>query len=397
MSSVADSIDISSMRLSTVQYLYLHRVEIEMEPSYQRQGSVWSQDKQQLLLDSLINEFDVPKIYFHQYDLPIIGSDEHAKKWALVDGRQRLEAIFGFLEGAFPLSEDFVHLATGDHTPAGRTYQELEKSHPLLIGTLNSTVLDVIVVRTSDLELIEEMFSRLNEAVPLNAAEKRNALGGLLPGVVRELVELNFFKRRVPFTNSRYRHFDLAAKFLYWFDAQIDYESDDEPDLARQLIIRDAKKVRLDEFFRRFPKGTQGKADAKRIQAGVERNLGTLDKTFVDSDSLLNSVGMISIYFLLFELRYLRGQEMPGRSLLVEFDIARKVRRVRSDSDLSAGEYEMLEFGRLSQSPNDASALHYRLRVMDAWLGAREAGNEPMQAVEDAFREDSEERPRLSD
>ena len=61
------------------------------------------------------------------------------------------------------------------------TYSDLGFKYPLLKARFDATSLSVISVRTEDIELIEDMFSRLNEAVPLNAPEKRNAFGGPLP------------------------------------------------------------------------------------------------------------------------------------------------------------------------------------------------------------------------
>ena len=44
---------------------YLDSKKIDLDPPYQRETGVWSKEKQQLFIDSLINKFDVPKIYFH--------------------------------------------------------------------------------------------------------------------------------------------------------------------------------------------------------------------------------------------------------------------------------------------------------------------------------------------
>ena len=56
---------------------YLWRSAIQEKPPYQRESSVWSLEKQQLFIDSLLNGYDVPKIYLHdlrgieeQYELP---------------------------------------------------------------------------------------------------------------------------------------------------------------------------------------------------------------------------------------------------------------------------------------------------------------------------------------
>ena len=49
----------------TVMKAYLWRSAINEKPPYQRESSVWSLEKQQLFIDSLLNGYDVPKIYLH--------------------------------------------------------------------------------------------------------------------------------------------------------------------------------------------------------------------------------------------------------------------------------------------------------------------------------------------
>ncbi|SFA81587.1 Protein of unknown function DUF262 [Amycolatopsis marina] len=385
MTNKGYSLDISTLKNSSVQYIHNRSGEIEMDPDYQRQGEIWSVEKQQLLIDSLINDFDVPKIYFHQFPSPRRIHGE-LKRWALIDGRQRLEAIFGFLENRFPLGSEFVYLADESTDAAGKTYSELTTSHPFLISNLNAANLDIVVIRTSDLELIEEMFSRLNEAMPLNAAEKRNALGGPLPRAVRSLVEHQFFEEKLPFTNRRYRHFDLAAKFLYWTDRHKDpIQTVGAADTIPH--IRDTKKVRLDAFFKEIKK--LGLAGERRTEKDVEdckKILDILSEVFVDSDSLLSSIGMVSVYYLLAEARSMRGEQFPSRSELRAFESARRIRRAQNDDELHPGEYEMLEFARLSQSPNDGSALTFRLKILDTWFSEREKGRDPMVALGELFK-----------
>lgn len=38
---------------------------IDDAPEYQRESGVWSKSKQQLFIDTLLNGYDVPKLYFH--------------------------------------------------------------------------------------------------------------------------------------------------------------------------------------------------------------------------------------------------------------------------------------------------------------------------------------------
>lgn len=85
----------------------------------------------------------------------------------------------------------------------------------MIKARFDASPLSIVTINTDDMELIEDLFSRLNEAVALNAPEKRNAFGGPLPEIIRAVANHEFFLKRIPFGDKRYRHRDLAAKFLY--------------------------------------------------------------------------------------------------------------------------------------------------------------------------------------
>jgi hypothetical protein len=324
-----------------------------VDPVYQRQGEVWSRAKQRLLIDSIINRFDIPKIYFHEHPTRV-DVDGRRIKYSLVDGRQRLEAIWDFLDGRFALADDFVLLEDKSNEGAGKTYHELEKDLPEVAALFAATTLDVMLIRTDDLDLIEEMFSRLNEAVPLNAAEKRNGTGGPLRAAVRELVSTPFFADRLPFKNNRYRHYDLATKFLFW---------------VQQGGPDDVKKRQLDDFWGEVKMADDGEVIAAALTTGVEDVTSVMEGTFVSQDPLLTSIGMISAYFLLFQELIANGEDLPRRADLLDFEDVRKLRRFEEEEDLSEPQRRLLEFDRLAQSPNDGGALEYRLNVLKGFLG----------------------------
>ena len=83
--------------------LWIKKNRIDLNPPYQREASIWSEDKQQLFIDSVLNGYDVPKLYFHD------RSDENGPfSDSVVDGKQRLSTIWNFMEGKFSLANDFV-------------------------------------------------------------------------------------------------------------------------------------------------------------------------------------------------------------------------------------------------------------------------------------------------
>ena len=110
-------------------------------------------------------------------------------------------------------------------------------------------------------------------------------------------------------------------------------------------------------------------------QSTVTRVLDAMQATFTDKDSLLRSVGMISLYFLLFE-RALKTDrvELLLRSDFGTFEETREKNRRNAEVNIADSDYELLEFDRYAQSPNDGIALRYRLAVIDHHLYQGEMG-----------------------
>src|SRR5687767_5049155 len=72
----------------------LHRARAQISfPEYQRQPKLWSVEKKQLLIDSILRDIDIPKLYFNR---------AKGGEFEVVDGQQRLWAIWEFLDNAYP-------------------------------------------------------------------------------------------------------------------------------------------------------------------------------------------------------------------------------------------------------------------------------------------------------
>lgn len=358
---------IEQLRASKVSDILALWEAIDFEPSYQRQADIWERDKRQLFIDSLINGYDIPKLYFHDLSWTPAGRQ---KRYAIIDGKQRLQAIHLFVDGSDPLSDDFEDIEATDpglaQRGAGLLYKDLAAKHPDLKARLDQAELPIVLVQTpgttnQDLETIEEMFSRLNEAVPLNAPEKRNALGGPLPKYIRRLANSTFFSSKLAFPNARYRHLDLAAKFLY-----TEYQNG----------LADLKKRDLDNFVREF-KARRWETKAARLfglSTDVLRPMSTL---FAEFDQLLGSVGMVTVYYLLFREASAGGWLGDiSRDKLLEFEEerARNRARVKEAQELAlqgravpktlAHNPVLAQFERYVQSPNDFTALSSRVEVL---------------------------------
>ena len=226
------------------------------------------------------------------------------------------------------------------------TYSELGKKFPERKLKFDAYRLSIVGIQTGDLEIIEDMFSRLNEAVPLNAPEKRNAFGGPLPLVIRSVARHNFFTKNIPFPNSRYRYYDLAAKFLL---------------LEWRGTLVDTKKVYLDRFVKEW----SDVLELKELQKRTREILNAMGKVFTERDLLLRSAGSVVLYYFLFRtaLRENWISEIT-RSALDGFEQQRVENRQIAQNDFSAADYDLLEFDRYIQAPNDAYALKIRFSIL---------------------------------
>ena len=340
--------EIGKLQRSSAWSMFRMRDRIKMNPEYQRQGDVWNADKRRLLIDTMINGFDVPKLYLHKFPSPQIEGDA-SFEYAMVDGKQRTEAIFDFIENRFALDSEFKYLPDAAVALGGLTYKELASRYPDIKQDFDSFTLDVVTIDTDDIELIEDLFSRLNEAMPLNAAEKRNARPGPLPRLVREIARHRFFTEKLPFTNNRYRHFDIIAKMLL---------------MASRGTVADTKKAYIDDFFAAH--ADSNVSDVEPYKDAVVSVLDSMADIFTDADPLLRSVGMISLYFLMFGAAIERDiTDRMVRAEFAAFEERRVDNRREAEQDITQADYNLLEFDRFTQSPNDGIAMRFRLAVLD--------------------------------
>jgi hypothetical protein len=351
-------VDTSILKNSTIMLLYSERAEIKMNPEYQRMGGVWTKEKRQLLIDSILNDYDIPKIYFHA-----LAQDEISTtgcRYAVIDGRQRLEAIWGFIDGDFSLDQEFEYQRDNQLHLGGLTYDDIAKLHPKIRVKFDSFVLPVVTVSTegNDIDLIEDMFSRLNEAVPLNAAEKRNAIGGNVVSAITAVSNHNFFAKRVKFKNNRYQHRESAARFLLIEDS-----------LENHQQIVDTKKVYLDGLATKYR--NKDVHHVTQLRSRVENILGYMNAEFCDTDELLQAQGILVVYYLIFRsaIAHREVSKLTRRNLL---DFRQKLsdNRDAAINNYEEASFALLEFDRLSQQgTNDASSIKERVRILSDFLG----------------------------
>lgn len=171
---------------------------IDTQPDYQR-PAVWSAAQKQLLIDTILRGYDVPKFYWRQTGR---GPD----KYEVVDGQQRIRSIWEYHAGQYGLAKKSDSI--DGFEISGLKYEQLPDDLRLRFDTYN---LNIVIVSDTDEDEVREMFLRLQNGTTLKAQERRNAMPGKMRDFIKVLAEHPFFES-CNFSNARYTFDQLAAQ-----------------------------------------------------------------------------------------------------------------------------------------------------------------------------------------
>ena len=251
-------------------------------PEYQREATVWSLGAKQLLIDSILREFDIASFYFY----------EDNEGLSCIDGRQRINAIMSFLgENPEDQSNNGFRLRISNEIYAdndsdfrkldGYTYKEILKEvdnkdsvaiaakESILKYELTRVILSG-VTKPGEFNL---QFTRLNLGAIINAGEKLHAMVG-------EMRDLCFDDPKVgqhPFLGivrvptRRYAKEQIVAQVLLQIFS-----------IARDGNFAKARHFDLQKFFKQFVKLS---SDDRSLTLELSRTLDTFQQEFPDAGS----------------------------------------------------------------------------------------------------------------
>lgn len=328
------------------------RSKIDMSPEYQRKGRLWSKTDKSFLIDSVLNHYDIPKIYIADFTFGDSRLNKKKLSYAIIDGKQRLETFFEFYDGKVVLDEDFIYLDNHSLKLGGLGYSDLRKNYPEIADDFDNFHLAVVHVITDDEERINELFIRLNRSKPLTGAELRNAMPGPLPKVTRLLVKHDFIQNCIKFPASRAQDHNAAQKILLF-----EYYED----------MLETKRKNLDDFAREVNRGEEDK-----IELASRRALDNLDRMaeiFLPKDALLRSAGLLPVYYWF--IRQQKNNFDPYiREYLLLFDRARK-HYLHEDTKFippSGLEKVFSDFEIYNRSTNDVRSHRGRYSILDRYF-----------------------------
>ncbi len=330
---------------------YDRRDDIDFEPVYQRHGGIWKRKPKAYLIDSILNGYDIPKIYvadFTRGDSPL---NIKKKMYAIIDGKQRFDAIFDFFKDNFALDKEFEYQQNTSLDLSGLHYSELRSGYPSVCRLFDDYELAVISAITDDERRIAELFVRLNKnSRSLTGAEIRNAMPGIVPILTRERAKHPFFTSRIKFKDDRYQHRNAVTKLLL-------------VEHTGELVS--VKKGDLD----RFTRGTEAEKGPKtqpyrKTATRVRRVLDAMAKVFVDDDDLLGAAGIVPVYYWL--ARDLDPERTESlRPFVEEFERKRGENDKRAEELSDGVDEELLQYSKVRRSPNDQKALTQLYDVLE--------------------------------
>jgi hypothetical protein len=177
--------------------------QLTLAPQFQR-NAVWPPAAKAYLIDTILNERPIPLLFFQR----TTSAQSGRASYRVIDGQQRLRAIFEFLDGRFRLTQ------TNRSKLKNKRYPELPPTAKDQILQYDLPVQELSGYTDND---IRDMFVRMNKyVVKLTPQEIRHAKQqGKFAKFVEKLGELPFWRDNRVFTPkqiARFRAVEFCAE-----------------------------------------------------------------------------------------------------------------------------------------------------------------------------------------
>ena len=310
--------------------LNIRRKSINTNPDYQR-PSVWTKSQKQLLIDSILHDYDIPKIYLHEVE---------RGKYDVVDGQQRIRAIWSFFDDEFALAKDADPV--NGHIVANKKYSELD---PEVLDIINTYNLDLVILDNKNEDEITEMFLRLQNGTSLKAQEKRNAIPSKMRDFVKKVANHDFFYK-VNFKDSRFTYDLIAAQMC---------------NIALKGDIVNIKDKDLNDMYWNNTDFDENCAESQNIF----RILKYLNAMFPTKAPELKRYSVVSLFILVMDLMHnydIRGREQDLADWFVKFEMERTKDLLKEAEEQNP---VLVLYQRwISNSSDTQESLSYRHKVL---------------------------------
>ena len=179
---------------------FIYRTDLDAD--YQRE-KIWSRKNQEALLDSILQNIDIPKLYL------VKTRELQSFDYECIDGKQRMNTLLSFYKPDANEDSPLTVRVAGENF----TYKRLSKEHPRLSKKMDDFELTLVIYAViEDEEFIREIFRRLQLGVRLNSGEILNSLTGAMRDFVfKEMGSSAAFLKDTNLSEKRFsKQFTLA-------------------------------------------------------------------------------------------------------------------------------------------------------------------------------------------
>ena len=233
---------------------YIYRVDLDAD--YQRE-KIWSRKNQEDLLDSILQNIDIPKLYL------VKTRANESFDYECIDGKQRMNTLLSFYKPDSIEDNPLTVRVAGEKL----TYKKLQKVHPTIATKIDNFELTFVIYDViEDEDFIREIFRRLQLGVRLNSGELLNSqTGAMRDFVFKEMGKDGPFLRNTKLSEKRFsRQFTLAQICINSFSRK-----------KTGLFVR-ARFDDLEDFF----KDNYGIEKNDKNLRRIRKTLRILDKGF---------------------------------------------------------------------------------------------------------------------
>jgi hypothetical protein len=317
----------------------INRGIYDLKPDFQR-DVVWTVQKQQKLIDSIMRGWHIPPIHLVQ-----IGEKDH---YEVLDGKQRLYSIYNFVNNKFSFNGNFLP-ELGDFSKLhNKKYSDLPTDIKNFFDTQSIRIFLVSDVRMSE---ATELFLRLNQGVLVSEAEKRNCIYGPVKEFLREALDENeslFREESLGFKNNRMAYQDVIDRLLFF-----EFEGGFNKKLTSRALELMYYKKSIDED----------------VKDNLLRNLKIAEEAFTDFFKItgykLTKNTLISYYWFLRDINYSSPNKLKmAFGFIPEFEKWRESQKIESEKNIEVDK-KYVEFSiYLSKGWLDRSSLEGRHRIL---------------------------------
>lgn len=216
-------------------------------------------------------------------------------------------------------------------------------------GLVGSRSLDAVIFEPDESDEEEDMFLRLNNGTPLNAAEKRNAIKGEFRDSIKSLAKHKLFKYKVSFSSTRYAYDAVCAQLAA---------------ITLANGTTNCKGSALKKLYRDYKKFPQG----KKIEKDIKKILNQMDNIFEKKEQFMKRFYVVTIYRLLYFLNEHYSLSGVKNSEIYKFFITfekQKVTNTQLTDEDEKFQQDLFEFYEKSvNSPDGEDAIEKRHQII---------------------------------